>query len=77
MYNEIHFNDYSYCFDESYYENTSHTLKAMLDDGCIVTYHTCHSTRLEEYDNQPDKFVYLGYGHIYEIRGVKQRISQN
>ena len=48
--------------------------KALLDNGKIVEYWTCHPTRLEVYDNQPDKFVYLGSGHIYEVAGVKQQI---
>ena len=33
----------------------------------IVEYWTCHQTRLEVYDNQPDKFVYLGY-HSSRVR---------
>lgn len=48
--------------------------KALLDNGKIVEYWTCHPTRLEVYDNQPDKFVYLGSGHVYEVAGVKQKI---
>lgn len=48
--------------------------RAILENGRIINYWTCHSVRLELYDNQPDKFVYLGYGHIYEVGGVKQTI---
>ncbi len=44
-----------------YKSNFKYTLKAFLDNGKIVEYWTCHQTRLEVYDNQPDKFVYLGY----------------
>jgi len=60
-----------YSFDN--YSN-KFLLKALLDNGKIVEYWACHSTRLEVYDNQPDKFVYLGSGHIYEVAGVKQQI---
>lgn len=55
-------------------ENQPSSLKALLDDGKIVEYWTCHETRLELYDNQPDKFIYLGCGYVYEVDGVRQTI---
>ena len=59
----------------SSFDNYSKCLpKALLDNDKIVEYWACHSTRLEVYDNQPDKFVYLGSGYVYEVAGVKQRI---
>lgn len=61
--------------DFSSLDNYSKCLpKALLDNDKIVEYWACHSTRLEVYDNQPDKFVYLGSGYVYEVAGVKQRI---
>lgn len=48
--------------------------KAILDDDTIIEYDICHNIRLEKYDNNPDKFEYLGYGQIYEVRGVKQKL---
>ncbi len=50
------------------------SLKAIFDNGSIIEYFACHQTRIKLYDEQPDKFEYLGYGRIYEINGVKQKL---
>lgn len=70
---ETYNNEKDNSFNFNYYSNKC-LPKALLDNGKIVEYWSCHSTRLKVYDNQPDKFVYLGIGHIYEIAGVKQKI---
>lgn len=66
-------NDFFSIFDQDY----SIKNKAILDDNTIIEYDICHRVRLEQYDNNPEKFQYLGYGQIYEVNGVKQKLYHN